>query len=143
MTDDAIKKQLPALADAPMDELKTLWQSHFRNPPPKYQRDYMVRHLAYRIQANVYGGLPKTALNKLQRLAAEGQEKLQERYVPIPGTRLMREYNGERIYVLVQEDGFEFRGRHYKSLSAISSELAGHRVSGPKFFGLVRGDDGQ
>lgn len=143
MTDDTISKQLAALADAPMDELKILWRSHFRKPPPKYQRDYMVRHLAYRIQASAWGGLPKTALNKLQRLADEGQTRLQERYAPIPGTRLMREYNGERIYVLVLENGFEFRGCHYKSLSAISSELAGHRVSGPKFFGLVRGADEQ
>lgn len=141
MTDDTIAEQLTALTDAPMDELKILWRSHFRKPPPKYQRDYMVRHLAYRIQANMWGGLPKTALNKLQRLAEEGQTGLQERYLPIPGTRLMREYNGERVYVLVLEDGFEFRGRHYRSLSAISSELAGHRVSGPKFFGLTRGGD--
>lgn len=141
MTDDNIAEQLAALADTPMDELKILWRSHFRKPPPKYQRDYMVRHLAYRIQAEMWGGLPKTALNKLQRLAEEGQTGLQERYVPIPGTRLMREYNGERVYVLVLEDGFEFRGRHYRSLSAISSELSGHRVSGPKFFGLARGAD--
>lgn len=141
MNDDKIAKQLAALAHASMDELKILWHSHFRKPPPKYQRDYMVRHLSYRTQAEMWGGLPKTALNKLQRLAGEGQMGLQERYVPIPGTRLMREYNGERIYVLVLEDGFEFRGRHYKSLSGISSELAGHRVSGPKFFGLVRGAD--
>ncbi len=43
----------------------------------------------------------------------------------MPGTRLMREYKGERIHVAVLEDGFEFKGKRYKSLTAIATELMG------------------
>lgn len=68
---------------------------------------------------------------------------MREQVQVVPGTRLMREYKGERIHVAVLEDGFEFKGKRYKSLTAIATELMGSRTSGPKFFGLLRGADEQ
>jgi len=32
--------------------------------------------------------------------------------------------------------GFEYRGRRYRSLSAIAREITGTRWNGPRFFGL-------
>ena len=52
------------------------------------------------------------------------------------GTTLVREWNGERIEVLVAADGFEFRGERYSSLSAIARKVSGTQWNGPLFFGL-------
>jgi hypothetical protein len=55
-----------------------------------------------------------------------------------PGTRLVREWHGRAHAVIVLEDGFEYQGRRYASLSRIASLITGTRWSGPVFFGLKR-----
>lgn len=141
--DPKVTSKLAALELLTMEELKPIWRKYFDNDPVRFQRDYMVRRIAYQIQARAYGGMPKTIRNKLKRLAEEGQETVREQVRLATGTRLMREYKGERIHVTVLEDGFEFKGKRYKSLTAIATKLMGSRTSGPKFFGLLRGADEQ
>ncbi len=53
-----------------------------------------------------------------------------------PGAKLVREWRGETHDVLVLEDGFQWRGRQWRSLSAIAREISGTHWSGPRFFGL-------
>jgi hypothetical protein len=50
--------------------------------------------------------------------------------------RLVREWKGQVYEVLAKEDGFEYRGEHFKSLSPIACRITGTRWSGPAFFGL-------
>jgi hypothetical protein len=38
----------------------------------------------------------------------------------MPGTRLIREWQGIEHCVTVRDEGFEYQGRPYKSLSAIA-----------------------
>jgi len=38
--------------------------------------------------------------------------------------------------VLVLDDGFEWRGKRYGSLTTIAKEITGAHWSGPRFFGL-------
>lgn len=139
--DAKVTSKLAALELLTMEELKPQWRKYFDNDPVRFQREYMVRRIAYQIQVRAYGGLPKTIKNKLKRLAEDGQETVREQVQVLAGTMLMREYKGERIHVSVLEDGFEFKGKRYKSLTAIATELMGSRTSGPKFFGLLRGGD--
>lgn len=141
--DAKVTSKLAALELLTMEELKPQWRKYFDSDPVRFQRDYMVRRIAYQIQARAYGGLSKTIKNKLKRLADDGQVTVREQVQVVLGTRLMREYKGERIYVAVLEDGFEFKSKRYKSLTAIATELVGSRTSGPKFFGLLRGADDQ
>ena len=49
----------------------------------------------------------------------------------------MREWNGRTHTVRVEEDGFTYGGRSYRSLTAIARDITGARWSGPRFFGLV------
>jgi hypothetical protein len=139
--DEKVRKSLQDLEKINTAQLKALWHKYFDYKPAQYQRDYMIRRIAYHIQAKAYGGLPKTIRNKLERLAG-GQLQMQDKYLPKPGTRLVRDYNGKRICVLVLENGFEYEGRVYATLSAISREIMGCNISGPKFFGLRRGGNG-
>ena len=55
----------------------------------------------------------------------------------VPGTMLTREFAGTVHRVVTMPDGqFEYMGKAYRSLTAISNEISGTRWSGPAFFGL-------
>jgi hypothetical protein len=105
----------------------------------------MVRILAYRIQANAYGDLPKEVATFLDRLGAGTPG--QDNRAPLPilrvaprslsaGTLLTREWNGRTERVMVLADGFAWNGQTYDSLSEVARAITGTRWSGPAFFGL-------
>ena len=53
------------------------------------------------------------------------------------GPKLVREFKGKRYTVIVLNDGYEFNGKKYKSLSAIANKITGTRWNGKKFFGVA------
>ncbi|MGA9666478.1 MAG: DUF2924 domain-containing protein [Gallionella sp.] len=53
-----------------------------------------------------------------------------------PGTRLIREWQGRAHHVTVLANGFEYGGKTYRSLTAITRHITGTPWSGPQFFGL-------
>ena len=88
-----------------------------------------------------YGGLKPETVERLAALAEEIGGKgtrrarsAQER--PIAGTRLLREWHGVEHSVTVRDDGYEYQGRPYKSLSAVARSITGTRWNGWIFFGL-------
>ena len=56
-----------------------------------------------------------------------------------PGTVLVSGWRGQTHTLVVQDGGFEYRGRLYRSLSVVAREITGAHWSGPRFFGLRRG----
>jgi hypothetical protein len=54
-----------------------------------------------------------------------------------PGAKLLREWHGKTHTVLVLEEGFEWRGKRWRSLSEIAQAISGAHWSGPRFFGLT------
>jgi hypothetical protein len=136
-----ITAQISALETMPMQTLKRTWTCYFLYDPLSFQRNHMIRRIAYQIQAQAYGGLSKSVLRQLQKLAGKSDDPPQK-FTLFVGTELVREHRGKRIRVRVLAEGFEYGGRRYASLSAIASEIMGCRVSGPKFFGLRERGDG-
>ena len=55
-----------------------------------------------------------------------------------PGSRLVREWHGRTHTVCVTDDGFEFQGKSYRSLTKIARDITGAQWSGPRFFGLTK-----
>ena len=55
---------------------------------------------------------------------------------PMPGTRLIREWQGVEHCVTVRDEGFEYQGRPFKSLSAVARAITGTQWNGWLFFGL-------
>jgi hypothetical protein len=53
-----------------------------------------------------------------------------------PGARLVREWRGPTHTVTVTEDGFEYAGTSYPSLTKIAKKITGAHWWGPRFFGL-------
>ena len=56
--------------------------------------------------------------------------------LPMPGTVLTRPYKGRTITATVLDDGFEYEGEVYRSLSAVAKAVTGSHWSGNYFFGL-------
>jgi hypothetical protein len=100
----------------------------------------MIPILAYQIQENAYGGLKPSTRKRLQKLA-EGLDRSPNAELKSgpqikPGTKLIRQWRGRRHEVLASDEGFDYDGRRYRSLSEIAREITGTRWSGPSFFGL-------
>ncbi len=137
----ALARPLAELERASPAELRARWERAYKHPAPKRaSRDLLLRALAYHIQERVEGGLSKAARKRLDHLAnPKGNDSRPPRpALPRlrPGTHLIREWRGAVHQVTVSEDGFDYRGARYASLSRIAREITGTRWSGPLFFGL-------
>jgi hypothetical protein len=107
-------------------------------------RDLLVRAIAYRMQELAFGGISKATHRKLmaltKELAATGSVVCDRDREIQPGTRLVREWRGRTHKVVVTNDGFEYVGKTYASLSKIAQAITGAHWSGPRFFGLNQGN---
>jgi hypothetical protein len=123
-------------------QLREEWRRLYRGQPPRFSRDLLIRSLAYRLQELAQGGLSKATQRKLASLAREiatkGSVTVTVDVRLRPGARLMREWRGKTHTVVVREDGFEFAGKVYPSLTQIAHIITGAHWSGPRFFGLNR-----
>ncbi|MGE0055375.1 MAG: DUF2924 domain-containing protein [Hyphomicrobium sp.] len=123
-------------------ELRAEWRRlHHMQPPKSLSRELLLRGITYKIQERAFGGLSKSILRKLTGTEPEASSPESRRAVPRtvikPGTRLVREWNGDTHTVLVHADGVEWRGTRYRSLSVVAREITGAHWSGPRFFGLT------
>src|ERR1035441_9533098 len=58
--------------------------------------------------------------------------------LPVPGGLLAKEHKGETHVVKVLDNGFDYDGRLYRSLSAIAQEITGTKWNGYLFFGIAK-----
>ena len=118
-----------------------MWRELFGGEPPPYNRRFLESRLAYRIQELAYGGLKPETVKRLEALGGEidgcnlVMRRIRAGQKPIAGTRLIREWQGVEHAVTVREDGYEYRGAPYKSLSSIARAITGTRWNGWVFFG--------
>ena len=146
----SVLKQLAEIDRLDFGILKERWRALFGTEPPAYNRVFLTKRLAYRIQEVAYGGLSQSARAQAARLLEEKgyddlgrpgrcQASTKPVEAPVEGTVLVREWNGESHRVTVLAEGFEYRGRPFRSLSVIARTITGTNWSGPRFFGLQRG----
>ena len=132
---------LQALPARSPDELRKEWRRLYRSQPPRLSRDLLVRAIAYRVQELRYGGLSKAISRRVAALVqarrSDGEIVLEGAQRIRAGARLVREWNGRTHIVTVEQEGFTYVGRNYRSLTAIAREITGARWSGPRFFGLA------
>jgi hypothetical protein len=129
-------------------------------PTASRHKTWLVRRIAWRLQAAEEGGLSERALARAVELAKDAQ--LRERRpadrpgtpdpsctkviaLPqvrdaglAPGTVLRREWKGRTILATVHPEGFEHDGAIYRSLSSLAKAVTGTKWNGHLFFGLTK-----
>lgn len=155
-TRDEVEREILALDTVDTKALKERWRVLYRKDPPSTFRARLLRlGIAYRLQEMVFGGLQPKTVRLLRKLAGELRvERAEKRMAMIsedttssrasasrptlsPGSQLMREWNGSTEIVEVTREGFRWRAKDYRTLSAVAVAITGTKWSGPKFFGLV------
>ena len=146
-------------------ELRRKYADVFGEQTRSYHKDFLVRRIAWRMQANEEGGLPERARLRaleiandadlrtrapgpatpptLARLATTVGAGVKRRIevptderLPMPGALLTRQYKGRSVRVRVLPSGFDYEGTVYRSLSAIAEIVTGSHWNGYLFFGL-------
>jgi DNA invertase Pin-like site-specific DNA recombinase len=133
----AVTDRLARLETLDLSAMRQEWRRLYRAEPPRLSRDLMMRALAYRIQEIAFGGLSKATLRRLAALSAEFESDGRIATPAQPriklGARLLRDWHGRTHAVVVTEEGFEFEGKLYRSLTGIAREITGAAWSGPRF----------
>lgn len=127
-----IEAEVAALEAMGLDELRVVWRGRYGQPPRLRSPQLLRLNLAWRIQADAFGGLDAETKRRLRRggAGADAADRLQ------PGVRLVREWKCVPHEVVVENGGYRYDGRIWKSLSEIARHISGVRWNGPRFFGL-------
>ena len=137
----AIEGEIDRIRSLGLKELRREWRRLNHSEPPKISRDLLVLALGYRLQEIAHGGLGKVTRRKLQTMAKALRTTGRVGPAPSlslkPGARLVREWGGRTHTVTVTEEGFEYAGTSYPSLTKIAKKITGAHWSGPRFFGLL------
>jgi len=137
-----VDRQIAELVDRSTHELRLAWRQLYCTGPPRgLSRDLLIRALANQLQERTHGGASRALRRRLQTLTGEferGSGSFDPGLLPKTGTTLVRQWRGRTHKVLVGEDGFEYEGQRYRSLSVIAERITGAHWSGPRFFGLTK-----
>jgi hypothetical protein len=153
--------EIAALPRLRVSELRAKFAVVFGEPTPSHNKVWLVKRLAWRLQALAEGGLSERARHRAAELVQEADLRLSappdgtapsdpaapvrwpaDERLPRPGTILTRRYKGRTLTVEVLDHGFGFDGQVYRSLSAVAKAVTGSHCSGHFFFGLTtKGQD--
>jgi hypothetical protein len=136
-----LSAEVSLLESLDLEQLRARWKILFETEAlPRFSRDLLMRAVAYRIQERVLGGLKPATRRLFERVSQDARARRPIRVAPVrklaPGALLIRQWGGAKHQVTVLEGGVMFRGKLYRSLSAVARVITGNRWSGPLFFGL-------
>lgn len=157
-----IPKQLAALRAMTVGQLRERYREVFGEPTRSRNKDFLRKKVGWRIQELAEGGLSDQARSRIEELSAhvpvrwrssrngtaEPQATAEapvavalgtrDPRLPEPGTVITRELGGIQHRVTVLEDGFEYGGHRFASLSKVARAISGTNWNGYLFFSLQR-----
>jgi Protein of unknown function (DUF2924) len=157
----AVLKDIESLRYLTVTQLRHKYCEVFGEETRSNHKEFLFRRIAWRLQARAEGDLSERARRRALEIADDADLRVRaplayvpgksadirraqihslagkrDPRVPLAGTLLAREFQGQSIIVKVREDGFEYDGAVYRSLTAIACKVAGTRWNGYTFFGL-------
>lgn len=153
----SVSAEIARLDQLTISQLAQRYEEVTGEPCRSRHKQYLVRRVAWMIQANAEGGLTERARRRAEELANVADVRVtpprvprvgatvakparivadHDPRLPPPGNWVERPYKGRLVRVLVLTDGFEFEGERYRSLSAIAKAVTGSHVNGFHFFRL-------
>ena len=159
-----ITKEVTALEQLTVRQLREKYAELFGDGTRTGNKPWLIKRIAWRLQAQAEGGLSERARLRAEELANEADLRLsppkrqpasdlseshtvtgaiteqRDNRLPPAGTILTRKYRGRTLQVLVLSEGFEYAGEVYGSLSAVAKQITGSHTNGFLFFKLQKGD---
>lgn len=159
---DTLSARIEALQGMTPAALREVFREVFGEPSRSNNRQWLIRRIAWRMQAQAEGGLSDRARTRAAELARDEDLRLRpptdrgpglgaslrtvsgkvvartDARMPVAGSILVRPYQGVDHRVVVLSDGFEHGGTVYRSLSAVARAMTGSHWNGYHFFGLTR-----
>jgi hypothetical protein len=157
-----IAKEVAAMERMTTGELKEKYAEVFDEAARSGNKQWLLKRIAWRLQANEEGDLSERARRRAMELANDADLRVTapkapqpssdaarrtvtkrigangDHRLPMPGAVLTRPYKGETVRVTVLADGFEYEGEAYKSLSAVAKAVTGTHWNGYHFFAIAR-----
>jgi hypothetical protein len=155
-----VAKEVAALRRMTTGQLRRRFAEAFGEATNANNKAWLVKRIAWRLQALAEGDLSEMARRRAAELANDADLRLSppvareskpptadlavaevlplrpENRLPPPGSILSRAYKGEVLQVRVLDHGFEFEGAVYRSLSAVAKKITGGHCNGLAFFRL-------
>ena len=151
-----IVNEVAALQRLSIAQLRQRFAEVFGEATNASNRTWLIKRIAWRMQALAEGDLSERARQRAAELARDADLRLNppqsktttkaplpepvrvpapiDPRLPPPGTILIRPYKGQRVQVQVLTDGFAYAGRVYPSLSAVAKAITGSHTNGFLFF---------
>jgi hypothetical protein len=137
-------------------ELRAQYADVFGEATSARHKQWLVRRIAWRMQALAEGDLSERARQRAAELAHDADLRTSapkapkpavaaplsvttDDRLPMPGATITRQYKGQTLQVRVLPHGFDFEGQVYKSLSAVAKTITGSHCNGYFFFRLKGG----
>ena len=159
-----IANEIAALEGMTIGELREKYREVFGEATRSSNKRFLVRRIAWQLQALREGDISEHAQRRAAELADESRLRTRaprlpssdaasadpdrtisrsfspprDSRFPMPGTILTRDYRGKKIQVMVLDKGFEFEGDVYRSLTAITEAVTGSHWNGLQFFGIKK-----
>jgi hypothetical protein len=157
-----VEDELATLSAMTTTELCRRYEELFGQPVRTRHKAYLVRKIAWRIQALAEGDLSERARRRAGELANDADVRLMpprrpasstdapagatrtlkapaaapDPRLPTAGTAIVRQYKGRQVRVVVRTDGFEYDGARYTTLTAVAKVVTGSHMNGFRFFRL-------
>ena len=152
--------EVAALGQMTVAELRQRYAQVFGEATRAGHRTWLIKRIAWRLQARAEGDLSERARRRAAELANDADLRLSpprsnpsptgkhlpalplldkpDQRLPPPGSVLARPYKGRMLHVRVLSDGFEYEGTIYRSVSAVTKAVTGSHCNGFFFFRLAR-----
>lgn len=158
-----IEREVALMQLMSVGELRHKYGEVFGESTNARNKVWLVKRIAWRMQANVEGDLSERARKRAMEIANDADIRMmppRERKSKAPepeqtvvrvqvnskptrslsvGQSLMRNYKGQNIVVVVKNDGFEWKGQKFKSLTAVAKAVTGKHWNGFNFFRVNEG----
>lgn len=152
-----VAAELALMKQMRVPDLKRRYAEVFGEETKSNNREHLIKRIVWRVQAMSEGGLSQRARSRAAEITDEAQLRLRaprESAIPPmlrgafpvaqspckgpkPGTVLTRYYQGRDVVVVAREQGFEYEGEVYRSLTAVTRKVTGSHWNGRHFFGLA------
>ena len=151
-----VVKEVAALERMTVKQLRERYAAVFGEATSAHNKPWLLKRIVWRVQAQAEGDLSDRARARAAELARDADLRLTpppakavaqecrtasgtisgDRRLPPPGSIITRKYKGGAIQVKVLDDGFEYAGEEYASLSAVAKAATGSHCNGFLFFRL-------